>query len=567
MLRLGLTFFLLFFNILWMCFFVYVKNHTVTNRTPLELNIQKDVFNINQIEFHLGSEQQYLQLCKKGQDWHVNLPLKWEANPLTIGDFLHNFALVKPQLSFKLDTGDNLDHYGLSVPFCTLKCSTPLHTYILHFGNNTSVNGKVYVLEMETNKIFVLDASFLNCLLLPLEQWCHPMVFNVQNMQSINFESPIQKVYLSYLNGHWKLKIPQEVVADQQHVEVVCQQILQLEVTHFLSAEEAKPWVEKFTQDQNFYQLTLLTETDSNVLKIFPYNESKHQFVAQRNNEGPLFVFQSTFVERLLTPEDTLRERKLFQWKWSDFSKINYENKLGSFTLQPITSERWEVLHPGSIDGTKRASLYDIRQLVRSLNDLYVEHFVKEPMEFSNADATISLHLQDGRVRHLCFYKKEDGVYLQEDGSGSLYRLTCVDEDLLTKTMEDFQNKTIWHWAKDEKLQKLTLVLKNTGQKFPIDLNKVDVRFLSRLTAHQWVKHAVTFPIFSPNIYELKIETLDDKKTIRRYTLQFSDRVSGTLQAGSYGGERFTFTQDWIDFLFELTHRPVWNRMKSELLP
>jgi len=561
MLRFSFTIFLALLNILWITCFVHFRTKAIQNTPLIELKIQEDTFDIQSIDLQIRDNKTHFQFDKINDKWLVKNPITWEANPLAISDLLQNLNYLKPELSFKANTHEDLNIYGLSIPFITLKCSTSKHTYTLNFSDPLKANHKVYVLEVETNKIFILNSNFINCLLLSLEQWCTPSIFSFNSLQSLTFKAPSQKLYLDYNQGIWHLKIPSEIKANQQHVKTVCQQLLQLECKHFLTSDEVKDWFIPFSQDTHLYHVTINNDNASCTLKFLPYDEKNRLFVAQRNNSGPLFLFQSTFVERLLNPQETLRERILFNIDLQNTQKIIYENSDTLLTLQPLTENQWEVLQKGNDNfiQSQKASLNAIKRFVHILNNIYVENFIQSTIDFEHCKQ-FHLTLHEGDIStKATFFIYEKNFYAKFDNDPTLFQLTTLNEQVFKKTLEDFQDKTLWVWKPDEKISSVEL-LTPKGNSIAIQLNDHDKAVLSRLTVKEWIDHDLKYPIFNHNNYTLIIETLDSANINQKYTLQFSERIGGNLQSGKYLSQRFLFPQEWIDLLFKFTHLPVWNK-------
>ncbi len=566
MLRLGFTIFLTFLNVIWITYFIRFRMHPIQHTPQFELKIQNDAFDIQTIEFQKRTDKTHWQFENINHRWMLKSPIVWEANPLAISDFLQQITSLKPQLSFKVDPHTDLNAYGLSVPFLKLKCSTPEHTYLLQFGSPSQANGKVYILEVETNKIFITDANFLNCLNLSTEQWCTPTIFPINTLQNISFVTPTQKLYLNYNQGIWHLKIPTEIQANQQHVITICHQLIQLECLRFLSSSDVKNWLIPFSQDSNLYYLTLTNDKGSYTLKFLPYDEDQHLFVAQRNNEGPLFLFQSTFVERLLNPQETLRERTLFHIDLKQVKKIVYSNQAEQLVLQPITKNKWEILQNknNNFIQAQKASLKHIEHFINSINDIYVENFIQDPIDLDQSKCfKLELH-NESNTTLATFYSLKDNFYVKFDNEPTLFQLTTFNEKLFTQSIENFQDKTVWAWNTDERISNVTLSIPNEKKQIPVHLNQFDEKLLSQLTVKKWVDRDLKYPIFNPKYYILEIETTDSSNIVRTYTLQFLERINGNTQSGQYLSKKFILPQPWIDFLFRLTHLPYWNELSQK---
>lgn len=525
--------------------------------------VQSDVFKLDTIEVKFDN-QNPIVLNKKNNNWFIQSPIQWEANRMVIDNLLQTLANLNPIFSFKIDNSIDLSNYGLSFPYCILKCGTPECSYTIHLGKPNEKNNKIYALEIGRNEIFVLDTKLQQSLLLPLEQWGNPFIFSCDHLTNIHFETNHQKLYLAYGQQKWQMKVPVVATTDQQHVEAICQQLLNLEYLHFLDATELEQWLPLFSKGNDNYQLKLQNESEAYELNVLPYDLEDHTFIGQRNNSGPLFLFKSTVIERLLNPSETLRERVLFDFNLQNVDKIVYKRGDSQFILQPITNNKWEVVknQNNSFVAAQKASLISIKNFIRTLNDIYVQNFIDKPVDLSDFNVTNIVITSMGIGKNAIFYDKDELVYLKLDNEPTLFQLTLIDEELFSKTFESFQNKILWKWHHDETLAKISLWEQG---KPPVDINteNLDTSVFSKLEVNQWITEDIKYPMFYQRTWFMRIETIDNKKIQRIYELKFNDRISGSLQSGQYLSEKFLFNQKWIDILFQLIYKPYWDKMSN----
>ena len=563
MIRIGLTILLTMLNAAWISFFVYVKKHPSQEKIQPTLSVQQNVFNLNTIEVQFANKTPII-LSKKNDDWFLQTPIQWEANRMVVDNLLQTLTILNPIFSFKIDKTVDLGNYGLAFPFCIIKFNTESRSYRIHLGHPMGENNKIYALEVGKNEIFVLDTKLTNAITLTLEQWANPFIFKDNHLSSIHFDTNVQKLFLDYEQQKWNMKAPIVAKADQQHAEAVCQQLLNLEYFHFLEASELEQWLPLFSKAQDRFQLKIQNESNVNELSILPYDIEKHIFIGQRNNLGPLFLFKSTVIERLLNPQETLRERVLFDFNVKDITKISYTQGDNQLVLQPITNSKWEVVkNQNNIFVTaQKASFGSVKEFIQNLNAIYVENFIDNPIDLTDCKITNVVVATKDIEKNATFYTRDDTTYLKLDNEPTLFQLTLVNEDMLNKTFEDFQNKTLWKWRPNERLVNIQLTEKG---KAPVKVNvsDVDTSVLAHLEIKQWITEVVNYPLFNVHFWDLKLETIDDQQVHRIYALKFNDRISGSVQSGQYLSEKFLFNQAWIDVLFQLIHKPFWDKMSN----
>ena len=566
MLRIGLTLFLTALNAIWITAFLYMRQHPTEEVVPQKLALQESALDVQKIEISFESRDVHVVLDKKGSNWFLQSPVQWEANVIAVDNLIQQFIFSRPKLSFKLQNTADLNRYGLTLPMCTLKCSTKDKTHTLFFGQIPNADN-IYVTESGTNEIFVFDAKFLDALSLPLEKWGHPFLFSFDDPVGITFDTPQKKLYICQEQGHWLFKSPISANVDQAHMEVVCQQLTHLEYVRFLTPEETKLWLSRFNQASENFQLTLQNREKSSTLELLPWDSEKTLYVAQRNHEGPLFLFNSNCIERLLNAQEILRERNLFNLKLQDLNKIVYEIPGHSITLQAIEDNKWELWNRAGLptESTQKASNSSILSFLNELNALYVEKFIDEAIDLPEPPiADITLSFKDEN-RHFYFYKQGEDYYLKFEKEPTLFQLAIVDEDLFQKTLDDFRNCLIWDWSSDEKVASFKIIASD-GNVVNINPETVDVSLFSSLRAQKWLNGPVQYPLFNAPTYRLEIETVDEQQVRYLYKLEFSDRIGGNLQTARYRDEYFLLPQDWIEALFDILHRPFWESMARTFL-
>ena len=566
MLRIGLTCFLTLLNALWIAVFWYMKQHPAEEIISPRLVLQENALDLQKIEISFESKNTHIVLKKNGQQWFLQEPVEWEANPIAIDNLIQQFVFSKPKLSFKLQNMADLGRYGLALPLCTLKCSTNDKTHTLLFGQIPDVDN-IYVTESGTNDIFVYGAKFLDALSLTLEKWGHPFIFSWDELKGITLDTPQKKLYIAQEQGHWLFKSPITAPIDAERMEVVSQQLTHLEYLRFLKPDEAKDWLSRFNQDAETYHLTLQYREKACVLELLPWEPESDTYVAQRNGEGPLFLFTSNGIERLLNAQETLRERTLFNLKIQDVNKIVYSTPTQQMTLQAIEDNKWEIWKntDAPTGNTQKASATSIRAFLSALNAIYVERFLDNAADFSeNPIAEITLFIKDDS-RHIYFYKQGEDYYLKFEKDPTMFQLAVVDETLFQKTLDDFRNRLIWEWKPSETIASFKIIASN-GTITHLKPEEVDMKCFSSLRAQKWLEGPVQYPLFNAPSYRLEIETIDEQQVHYLYRLEFSDRIGGSLQTAKYRDAYFLLPQNWIDALFDILHRPFWEDMARTFL-
>jgi len=570
MLRLGLTCFLLLLNGVWISVWFYIKSHPQITSISQELKIQQEAIHIQAIDFNFSDPKTHIQLVKEDRFWKLTYPVEWEANPLAIDQFLKELAFVKPLLAFDVKDKKDLENYGLITPFCTIKCNTQDHTYLLQISTVHASNDKIYVFENETNKIFVLKPQFIDSFCRSLEEWSNPFFCTLETIQTLAFDAQQSNLYLQKQAQDWFIKTPVEAKANSSHVETICAQLQTLELKHFLTPVELEKWIPLFTSDTQTYHLKISDKQQSNFFKILPDADATDgkTYIAQRNETGPLFVFKSNVIERLLYAQETLRERNLFNLKLNTTSKITYQRDSLGITLQAISDSKWEVIETqnDSFVQAQKASHKSIKRFFHLINSLYVEKFLTSnelPVLETYTPFKLTI-TADNKLYHCNFYYQNNTYLLQLENEAAWFQLTLLAPDLVELNAEKFQEKTLWQWEKDEKLIGIEWVKEN-GEKVTLQphFSSKQLRSLRFLQAKQWLKTPIDFHVIPREPQRIIFTTQNALREKRSYELYIWERLNGDFQSGCYDNQNFVLTQDWIDILFQITHKPYWDKLSS----
>lgn len=568
MLRLGFTFLLILLNGVWISILFYVKSHSQVFPINPELKIQQETVHIQSIDFNFYESQTHIQLNKDNHIWKLTYPVEWEANPLAVEQFLRELAVQKPILSFDLKSKKDLDNYGLTTPFCTIKCNTKDHTYLLQVSTSHASNQKIYVLENETNKIFVLKPQFIESFCRSLEEWCNPFFCGLESIQTLAFDTLQSNLYLQKQNDEWYIKTPVEAKANVSHVETVCTQLKTLELKHFLSPKELESWIPQFTSDNQTYRLKISDKSKSNLFKILPDPKdiTGKTYIAQKNDEGPLFTFKSNVIDRLLNAQETLRERSLFDFNVNAIKKIVYSRESLGITLQSISEHKWEVIETqnDTFIQAHKASSKTVKYFMELIKNLYVEEFLTAS-ELPTLDDYVhfKLGISLNNKTYFCnFYYRNYTYFCQFEGESSWFKLTMISPELVELTVEKFQEKTLWKWGADEVLVAIEWIKANGKRVSLIPyLSTKKLHILQCLQAKKWLKVPLDLSFIPQKPHCIIFTTQDSLQKKRFYKLEFWERLNGNFQSACYDSQTFILTQAWIDLLFQLTYKPFWDKM------
>ena len=164
-------------------------------------------------------------------------------------------------------------------------------------------------------------------------------------------------------------------------------------------------------------------------------------------------------------------------------------------------------------------------------------------------------------------YYDENAAYVKLSNQPLWMRLTSFNPEIFQTYFELSKDKTVWRFNSDERV--IRVRLKSPLKEGIETLSSADYEGipLAHLEADRWLKDK-DLPTFSTDTYTLFITTENDAYIPKIYELTFSERIGGRLQIGGYSERKFTFTPEWTDFLFRITHKKEQdNALRTFLNP
>ena len=300
------------------------------------------------------------------------------------------------------------------------------------------------------------------------------------------------------------------------------------------------------------------TVRNKKVLLLGSAGLSDKAYIAQRDDDVPLFLVKTDAVERLLHASETLCERMIFNLELSQIRQITCRRQGTRTVLRPLGKNEWErSVHVETSDPsiqTQKVPAVRLQSLMDTLNMLCVKDFLPNaPNVSGKTRLELEITTLDNTLSATVYYD-ENAAYIKLSNQPLWIQPTSFDPEFFQTYFEFSEDKTVWKFNSNERV--VQVKLKPPFKKITEILNPADYEGvpLAHLEAERWLedKDLPTFPIDS---YTLFITTKNDKPIQKTYKLTFSERIGGRFQIGGYVEKKFTFTPEWIDFLFRITHQ------------
>lgn len=595
MLRVGFTIVLILANVSWLWVFYYIRTHAQAMDPVISLQVQSQLHHVQSfVVSNLESGADY-ELRKVNADWFLEKPFKWAANSIAVETCLQQLLNLDTSTNFKIyhevAENDILASYGLNPPAFIVRFKCPQREYVLHIGQKIKSNHRLYVYEPETRLVFVCKPEALGAIFFNETQWCNTYFFQskLDNVQSLTYDSVYQHLILAKEKEQWYLKNPLTAKASNMRVETVIQQIQNMEVLRFLDDKEVASLLQQVDVEKQISTLKLSNEARTVSLKVLPYNEDQNVFVAQGEDFDKAFLFKSTWASRLESPQESLRERQIFNFPINEVCKITYTKGQESLELKQIDGQRWDIMQSceQNLVQMDRASYRAIYGFLKDLKSVYVEKFLDHTLlgDLGPTPKSVNVKVVLPQSEIDCtLYQVEDDFYLKLKDDLTCFKLALVNAQLLEQSFDSFRDKQIWHWNHDEHLYgiqwlsktgeavKTSLLFKRDSinlvrdpglvQKLEPVLRVLNAKHFVHLLNYSTPLIPFIFAGGSSYLFpqQLMIKTIDAKGRVRTYNLALTCRLGGNLQLACYRGKYFTLPQSWIDAVFSLTELSEWQQ-------
>ena len=557
MFRFGLTVILTLLNALWIALFAYQRfGDTSSSSETRVLNVQRRLPDLQSVDLKF-CDGTSMHFEKTGLKWHITAPVDWEAHPLVMDRFLQVLLGLRPKFVLKSDSATDLSQYGLDAPLGTFTLQTSDETCQLTVGKATDDGEKTYLLVPKTREIFFVNDELAKLLKTPLEHWIFPYALGLATLQTIALETAQQKVLLDRMGTIWLLKLPLLVPIDTKKADALSQQLRYMTIERFLTDEEAQAYRNAFSDAERVLRLILSDGKTMETLQLLPKENDPHTYIAQRDDDVPLFLVKTDAVERLLHASETLCERMIFNLELSQIRQIAFRRNNLQTTLRPLDKNEWEQSVHAEADvsvRTQKVPALRLQSLTDTLNMLCVKDFLPNVPDLTGKKQTeLEITTSNGTLS-ATVYCDEDTTYVKLSNQPLWMQVTSFNPEFFQTYFEFSEDKTVWKFNSNERV--VQVKLKPPFKKITEILNPADYEGvpLAHLEAERWLEDK-DLPTFPTDSYTLFITTKNDKPIQKTYKLTFSERIGGRLQIGGYEEKKFAFTPEWIDFLFRITHQ------------
>lgn len=619
--RITFTIFLFIANVIAFAWVYFLeKDHSLLDSVPGDYEMALLIKEADYVEISSPSLEQNRRLVRDRQDWFLEEPYNWAANPHAVTRLLNQIEFLDVKARFAVSdiiaSGQGLADYGLEEPSFVVRFGTATDETVLQFGSQTEVGQRMYVLSPDKKEVLVVDQSLLASILVDLEELRRSTIFNIPvfmvNRMLLEYRAnQTSKFRIVKANDDWTFETPFAYDASDQEVMELAGKLCAMPIVSFLPEEEAEPALLGLSTPQ--FSITLASDRARQTLLVGnlveDYTADRPQYYAKLESNDSLFIIEPTFIDTIKTAESSLRDRSIIEIELDSVTEIEIAKDGETISLQQLEKQseedqtRWRALKE-TTENTLKSVVLDqriLKKLLNQISQLRAVSFLSDaPSEVEIADfglnpprKTISIKGRELIVLELGAPDSNNvTVPLRVKGDPYVFE---VGADISLETPIDlnmYRDRVLSEIPADHVLQSVRIIdVENPEQvlwevdvsnqeEYEASLESMEIAEIDRIK--RILAYAKKFSVqayydespedgflfgdqIKPWRFAFVINSLSQSNPEdvleRRFLL--TERIGGSLQVGAWmqENEMFTLTQELINDIFPYTFdRPILKK-------
>jgi len=383
------TFFLLTANFV-LVFYIFLNLHEEKlENITFESHIIETVTELELLKHNFPKEKKSYSFKENDIDeWHLDAPINWPANPLVISDFLTSISHLDAKfLIFTNELpkrGEILNDYGFDENSSSFDFICNDNTTKLTLGNFTRDENFVYILtqndqNLEDGIIWKTSSSIVDWFSKKLMDWAlpnfiHYPLFAIDEIStSRNSPSNPTQTSLIRVKDDWMFTLPFSARANTEKINFLLNQLVTADVINFY------PLISPETLQTPKFELFVKGLGKRQHIEFFELNGTDQSDVlfVQSDLHDVSFTVSSGLTDILIDWPKKLREKRLFHIEPKKVSRLKLSSEKSTLTLRQDTKDFWVGLEDnGTSSLTFDADRFSIADLFSQLNTIEITDFI-----------------------------------------------------------------------------------------------------------------------------------------------------------------------------------------------
>jgi uncharacterized protein (UPF0333 family) len=363
-------------------------------------------------------------LQKQGGKWQIEQPEKLAADQTSVSSLTSALSPLNAD-SVVDENGGDASKFGLSSPSMTVTVTRKGGASdTITFGDDSPAGSLVYVKNSGSSKIYAVSNSAKTSFDKSLNDLRDKRLLTFDNNKLTSVELTSKKAEVTFAKnnqGDWQIIKPTPSRADSFQVDDLIRKLQDAKMDLSGSADDQKKAAAAFAGGQPLGSVKL---TDSSGAQSLEIRKNKDDYFAKSSAVAGVFKVASDLGTAVDKGIDDFRNKKLFDFGFSDPTKIEFQNGATSSVYQKSGSD-WK-LNGKTLDAATTQAVID------QLRDLSASGF--PATGFANPTLGVAVVSNDGkRTEHVSFAKSGTKYIAKRDDGPALYEVPEKNVDDLVK--------------------------------------------------------------------------------------------------------------------------------------
>ena len=364
-------------------------------------------------------------LTKTGAAWKITEPKPLPADQTAVTTLLSTISSLDSERLVD-DKSTTLEPYGLASPAFELAVTDKDNkTHRLLLGDETPAGSGVYAALAGDPRIFTIATYRKTNLDKTLNDLRDKRLLTVSadKVSRLEIAAKNGEIEFGRNKDEWQIMKPKPMRADTFAVSELVRKLTDARMDLSTSDKTATESESAFAKDAPIATVKLTDESSTQQLQI---RKAKDVYYGKSNLVDGVYKLDSSLADALDKKVDDFRNKKLFDFGYSDPSKLEIHTVAKTYSLLRGGQDWW--------DNGKKMDEESVRSVVSNLRDLSADKFVDSG--FTTPEIVATVISQDGKRVERVQISKSGGNYIaKRENDPALYQLTTTAVDELQKTV------------------------------------------------------------------------------------------------------------------------------------
>jgi hypothetical protein len=350
----------------------------------------------------------------KGNRWSITAPQAYPADQDASTSLVSSLSGVNADSVIE-DSPSDLSKFGLADPSLTVIAHEKNgKTDKLMFGDDIPASSSVYARVGSDKKIYSVSSSLRSSFSKDVNDLRDKrlLIFDPTQVSRVEIVAPKSDIEFGKVNqSDWQIVKPEPYRADSFSVEDLLRKLADAKMDLTTKPEDLKAADTAYNTGK---AVAVAKVTDAGGIQSLDVRQNKDDYYAHSSSVPGTFKISSDLGKLLAKPLDDFRNKKLFDFGFSDLTRLQIQQPSGD-KLYTRSGTDWKSNNQTMDAGSVQA-------VVDKLRDLTATSFVTTG--FNTPDISITAVSNDGkRTEKVEFSKVADGYIARRDGQPALYKL------------------------------------------------------------------------------------------------------------------------------------------------